>query len=197
LDLSSAARRTRRDDKNDQRGFHARGLPNAGYAALSSRQHSGLDVGKAIPLGTGPPGVSLVVLPMREDAWDRRARVRGFWDCPDSAWSRWKETRQQLTGGCGFGWSDEAPGGTHAVAPGDAPAACGRRAIVRGTTCPGRRIQCHWSIASDAWPVGGVAFGPGASSSRTRRRGSPGACASRLASTAHRCRPVTRPCGPG
>jgi hypothetical protein len=38
-----------------------------------------------------PVSFSLVVLATREDAWDRVAIVRGFWDCPGSAWSEWTE----------------------------------------------------------------------------------------------------------
>jgi hypothetical protein len=38
-----------------------------------------------------PVSFSLVVLATREDVWDRGAIVRGFWDCPASAWSKSQE----------------------------------------------------------------------------------------------------------
>src|SRR5580704_10933110 len=47
-----------------------------------------------------PVSFSLDVQTTREDAWDRDAIVRGFWVCPDSAWSGSRDRRPKRIGGC-------------------------------------------------------------------------------------------------
>ena len=47
-----------------------------------------------------PVSFSLVVLATREDVWDRGAIARGFWGCPDSAWSEWSGRSRTPRVGC-------------------------------------------------------------------------------------------------
>ena len=75
-----------------------------------------------------PVSFFLVVQPTREDAWDRDAIVRGFWGCPDSAWSEWRGRIQRRPVACRFGSSDEAPAGIRVVALAVARVACSTRA---------------------------------------------------------------------
>jgi transposase len=63
----------------------------------------------------------------REDAWDRTAIVRGFWGCPDSAWSEWTGREQRPRVGFGFTLSAAAPAGIRVVAVAGERVACGRR----------------------------------------------------------------------
>jgi hypothetical protein len=80
---------------------------------------------------------SLDVLTTREDAWDRAAIVRGFWDCPDFEWCRCTKARAS---GCWWKLSAAVCVATAAAAAGDGRAACDRRGNGRGTICPGPRI---------------------------------------------------------
>jgi hypothetical protein len=86
-----------------------------------------------------PVSFSLVVLATREDAWDRGAIVRGFWDCPVSVWRESKEKTVTRRFASAFASSGADRAAIRAVAAADAVAGYGRLGIARGTTCLGPR----------------------------------------------------------
>src|SRR3989442_13543422 len=93
----------------------------------------------ATPLVIGRPDGVLSVLPhSREDTWDRRASVLGFWVSTDFAsnGSRGKWTARGHE--CGSGSTAAGSVATNVRGVDDARGVGGTSSTGHGTTCPGR-----------------------------------------------------------
>ena len=102
----------------------------------------GLDVSinrdKATPLAIGrPDGVLSVLAHSREDTWDRRASVLGFWAWRVFGSSGSSGSRTHRMRACACGLNGEAFAATNALAVDEGRGACEITRCGPGTTCPG------------------------------------------------------------